>query len=318
VILFSDSKEDIARKKQYIHGLHRALEIGKQILERGGSALDAVEAAVKDMEDCTLFNAGKGSVYAEDGCHELDASIMDGRTLGCGAVTCVRRIKNPICLSRKIMEKSKHIMFSGSGAEKFATEIGMELVDNNYFDDEYRAEQWQKAHNKHVVQLDHSDNTKTTIGNNNIKFSDDIKPKGTVGAVALDIHGNLASATSTGGMTNKKIGRVGDSPIIGAGTYANNKTCAISGTGTGEQFMRHVVGHDISALMEYKGISLQQAAEEVVYKKMNPGDGGIIGVSHDGSTAMVFNSTGMYRGMANSLGEYCIGIGKEDITLLPS
>lgn len=274
--------------KQYYNGLETALKLGKEMLEKGETAMNVVEAVVRNMEDNPLFNAGKGAVFAADGTQELDASIMDGKTLSCGAVAGVKTVKNPVSLARLVMEKTPHVLLSGKGADDFAKEMKVEIVDPSYFFNQKRFDQLQKAKMKN--------------GN-----PDDGK-KGTVGCVVRDVYGNLAAATSTGGMTNKRNGRIGDSPIIGAGTYANNQTCAISCTGTGEQFIRHVVAHDVSALMEYKNWSLQQSAEEVIFKKLNKEDGGLIAVDKDGNISLVFNSTGMFRGSADSDGKFEVKI----------
>lgn len=272
-----------AEKQQYLKSLAAALEIGKEALRQGGTSLDAVEKVVRFLEDDPLFNAGKGAVYTHEGTHELDAAIMDGRDLSCGSVASLKTVKNPISLARLVKEKSPHVFMVGEGAEKFATEMKVERVPNTYFDTPKRYEQWQAA----------------------LKAE---KDKDTVGAVALDVHGNLAAATSTGGLTNKRFGRLGDVPVIGAGTYANNKTCAISATGYGEEFIKHTVAHDISALMEYGGLTLQQAADRVIHQKLKPDDGGVIGVARDGSIALVFNSEGMYRGAADSSGRFEVKI----------
>jgi L-asparaginase / beta-aspartyl-peptidase len=272
------------RKQQYLKSLAEALKVGQEALRQGGTSLDAVEKVVRFLEDDPLFNAGKGAVYTHEGTHELDAAIMDGRNLACGSVAVLKTVKNPIHLARLVMEKSRHVFMVGEGAETFATEMKVERVPNTYFDTPFRYEQWQEALKKDEADRD------------------------TVGAVALDVHGNLAAATSSGGLTNKRFGRLGDVPIIGAGTYANNRTCAISATGIGEQFIRHTVAHDISALVEYKGMTLQQAAEQVIHQKLKPGDGGVIGVGRDGSIALVFNSEGMYRGAADSTGRFEVKI----------
>ncbi|MGB3080452.1 MAG: isoaspartyl peptidase/L-asparaginase [Saprospiraceae bacterium] len=269
---------DSLTEKSYRSALDSVLTIGEKILADGGTSLDAVESVVAWMEDNPLFNAGRGSVFTYDGKNEMDASIMNGIDLSAGSVGNVRHIRNPIKLARMVMEKSPHVMLVGDGAEEFATQNGVGLVDSSYFFTQIR---WD-AHMKAL------EDEKTSAA----------EKHGTVGAVALDKYGNLAAATSTGGMTNKRWNRIGDSPIIGAGTYANNATCAISSTGHGEFFIRYAVAHDISALMAYKGISLQEAANEVVMKKLKEakGEGGIIGVDHDGNLTMTFNSDGMYRG----------------------
>jgi beta-aspartyl-peptidase (threonine type) len=262
--------------------LSEALELGTQILASGGSSLDAVEQVIRILEDFPLFNAGKGAVFNPEGKNELDASIMDGRTLNAGGVTCVGDIKNPISAARVVMEKSEHVLLVGAGASAFAASQGIELVDSGYFYTERRWNDLQKQLEKEKVET-----------------------YGTVGCVALDREGNLAAGTSTGGMTNKKFGRIGDSPIIGAGNYANNRTCAVSGTGHGEYFMRYTVGHDISALMEYRGWSVEKAAKEVVHRKLAGagGKGGVICVDRNGNIAMEYNTTGMLRAWANSKGE---------------
>lgn len=262
------------------------------ILERGGSSLDAVEAAIISLEDCPLFNAGKGAVFNNEGRHEMDASVMYGKDLSAGAVTGVKNIKNPITLSRAVMEKSQHVFLAGSGAEVFAREQNIAFEDDAYFYDQFRYDQWQQAQKEEGVFLDH-----------NISAGDE-KKFGTVGAVALDINGHLAAGTSTGGMTNKKFGRVGDSPIIGAGTYANDNTCAISCTGHGELFIRSVVAYDISCLMEYKGLTLHEACDEVVMNKLVKiqGEGGLIAIDKNGNVELPFNSEGMYRAFKKSDG----------------
>jgi len=264
--------------------LTEAINVGYSILENNGSSLDAVEATINILEDSPFFNAGKGAVFTANGINELDASIMNGENLEAGAVARLRHIKNPISLARAVMEKSKHVMMVGDGAEQFATQNGFELVDSSYFFTQERWDSLQKAI-KEEKDEDHS------AINSDSKF-------GTVGAAALDKHGNLAAGTSTGGMTNKKYGRVGDSPIIGAGTYANNKTCAISATGHGEYFIRLNVTHDISAIMEYQNKTLKEAADEVIYKKLEKmgADGGVIAIDKDGNIAMPFNTPGMFRG----------------------
>lgn len=258
--------------------------------------MDAVENAVKSMEDCPLFNAGKGSVFTAEGKHEMDASITEGKDLKAGAVALVTGIKNPISLARDVMEKTKHVLLAGEGAMKFASQQNYPIVDDSYFFDELRYKQWRDLVGSDKIQLDHT-------AKKDSKF-------GTVGAVAMDMAGNLAAATSTGGMTNKKPGRIGDSPIIGAGIYANNKTCAVSCTGTGEYFMRGVTAYDVSCLMEHKNLSLEEAASEVIYKRMSKlgGDGGLIAVDTKGNMAMPFNTEGMYRACQNSAGKKEIAI----------
>ncbi|MFY9825509.1 MAG: isoaspartyl peptidase/L-asparaginase [Thermoanaerobaculia bacterium] len=279
-----------AQKQQYLKSLTRALEIGRDVLKSGGTSLDAVEKVVRFLEDDPLFNAGKGAVYTHEGTHELDAAIMDGRDLSCGSVAGLKTVRHPITLARLVKEKSPHVFLVGEGAEAFATAMKVERVKNAWFDTPFRYQQLQEA-------LQEEKKTKK-----------EKKDKDTVGAVALDTHGNLAAATSTGGLTNKRFGRLGDVPVIGAGTYANNRTAALSATGIGEEFIKHTVAHDISALIEYGGLTLQQAADRVIHQKLKPGDGGVIGVGRDGSIALVFNSEGMYRGAVDSGGRFEVKI----------
>jgi beta-aspartyl-peptidase (threonine type) len=273
------------KESAYTNALSEALAVGEEILRNGGSSLDAVEKTVMALENNHLFNAGKGAVYTNSGTHEMDASIMCGKTLEAGAVSGISNIKNPVSLSRVVMEKSGHVFLLGSQAEEFARLHNVAFESPEYFHDDFRYRQWQEVKDEETYQLDHAKDKKF----------------GTVGAVALDQHGNLAAATSTGGMTNKRWGRVGDSPIIGAGNYANNNTCAISCTGHGEYFIRAVVAYDISCLMEYKGLSLQEACELVVNDKLVKfgGEGGLIAVDKEGNICLPFNSEGMYRGKAN-------------------
>jgi beta-aspartyl-peptidase (threonine type) len=282
------------QERDYLDAMRGILRAGQQLLTSGASALDTVTESVRLLEDCPLFNAGKGAVFTADGTHELDASLMDGRTLGAGAVACVRRLPNPVLAARAVMEHSGHVLMAGEGAEAFAHAQGLPLVGPEYFYTEFRYRQWQSASG---IQLDHdgrpTDSTHTLSALDSGKY-------GTVGAVALDAHGNLAAATSTGGMTYKRAGRVGDSPIIGAGCYADNRTAAVSGTGLGEMFMRAVAAYDICAQMEYGGKTLQQAAEHVVFERLPRigGRGGVIAVDHHGNVSMPFNTEGMYRGFA--------------------
>lgn len=281
---------------EYQIALKTARDQGYSILAKGGTALDAVETAVILLENTPLFNAGKGSVFTNNGTHEMDAAIMDGQSLEAGAVSLITGVKNPISLARDVIEKSHHVFLAGEGAMQFAKINGHEILGPEYFYDEVRYQQWQGIKDSDGFQLDHS-------VKKDGKF-------GTVGAVACDQYGNVAAATSTGGMTNKKFGRVGDSPMIGAGTYANNNTCAVSCTGSGEFFIRGVVAYDVSCLMEYKGLTLQEAANELIYKrilKIN-GDGGLIAVDAHGNIAMPFNTEGMYRACKSSTGLEEIGI----------
>ncbi len=286
------------QEQQYSAGLQAALDAGYAVLEGGGSAVDAVASAIVTLEDNPLFNAGRGSVFTKKGLHEMDAAIMDGRDLSAGAVAGVRNVRNPIRLAREIMLHSGHVMLSGNGANEFALKQGLDLAHDDYFFSQDRYDQWIEIRDSDFYQLDHkADNLKGVIPNTDHKF-------GTVGAVACDTHGNLAGGTSTGGMTNKRFGRIGDSPVIGSGTYANNKTCAISCTGHGEFFLRAVVAYDVSCLMEYAGLSLHQACERVVKEKLKEmgGEGGLIAVDAQGEHEFCFNSAGMYRGLRNSSG----------------
>lgn len=303
---------------QYRSELQRALDAGYAVLAAGGGALDAVVAAIKPLEDSPLFNAGKGAVLNADGRCELDASIMDGRTLAAGAVAGVSRIKNPITLARAVMEKSPHVMFTGAGAERFAEQIGgIDFVPNEYFQTERRREDLKRAQAKEKQER----NRRAALGQPDDPLftmpapgdSPDRERKwGTVGCAALDQRGNLAAGTSTGGMTNKKFGRVGDAPIIGAGTFAGNATCAVSATGHGEFFIRIGVARDIAAQMEYKGSSLAQAAAASLAKVAAlGGDGGVVAIDQDGRVAMPFNTPGMYRGFRLSTGASTIAIFKE-------
>lgn len=300
------------KEKAYQEALSKALETGYAILKEGGSAMDAVEAAVRTMEDDPLFNAGKGAVFTNEGKNELDAAIMDGKTLAAGSVAGVTTIRNPITAARAVMEKSPHVMMTGKGAERFAQQQGIEIVDPSYF---YTEERWKglqraKSEDSTKMQQDHTDTSKKVSlrqpENKDYKY-------GTVGAVALDRHGNLAAATSTGGMTNKKFGRVGDAPIIGAGTYANNATVAISGTGWGEYFIRLVMAKSISDMMEFGKMKLKTAADEMIMKRLPAlgGDGGLIAVDKNGNIAMPFCTEGMYRGYIKNDGKKEIRIYKD-------
>ncbi len=288
-----------AKEQEYTAALQHALDAGHAVLSKAGSALDAVEATVRVLEDCPLFNAGRGSVFTADGTHQMDASIMEGLTRNAGAVSLITGIRNPISLARDVMEKSNHVFLAGDGAMHFAKTLGYTLEEPSYFHNDLRHKQWLDLRDSEAFQLDHSDKKDSKFG--------------TVGAVACDVHGNLAAATSTGGMTNKKWGRVGDSPMIGAGTYANNTTCAISCTGSGEFFIRGVVAYDVSCLMEYRGMSLADAAHEVIQNRVQQlgGDGGLIAVDAQGNIAMPFNTEGMYRGFVTSAGNTGIAIYKD-------
>ncbi|HEY0377052.1 MAG TPA: isoaspartyl peptidase/L-asparaginase [Pyrinomonadaceae bacterium] len=302
------SEMSAEREKEYRAKLTEALVVGYDILKKGGAGLDAVEAAIRLMEDSPLFNAGKGAVFTSAGTNELDASIMDGKTLKAGAVASLKHVKNPISLARLVMEKSKHVMMVGEGAETFAREQGIELVPQSYFYTESRWKDLQK------VQAAEKEQNKAPKDKKQERQHAAPAPHayGTVGAVALDSGGNIAAGTSTGGMTNKRWGRVGDSPIIGAGTYANNATCGVSATGDGEYFIRLGVARDLSALMEYKGLSLQEAADTVIEKvgKLG-GGGGLVALDKGGQIAMSFNTAGMYRGRIGADGQPVVQIYKD-------
>jgi len=302
------SKMTPEREQEYRESLRRALSGGYDILKAGGSSLDAVEAAVRFLEDDPHFNAGKGAVFTDAGTNELDAAIMDGKTLKAGAVANLRHIRNPISLARMVMEKSEHaiksprvgpLLITGEGAERFAKENGVELVDQKYF---FTQERWDALQKVKEAEKGGGAAEKKFI------ISDQDR-HGTVGAVALDKNGNLAAATSTGGTTNKKAGRVGDSPIIGGGTYASNATCAVSCTGDGEYFIRAVVAYDVSALMEYRGMKLADAAQSALDKaKRLGGEGGLIAIDKEGNIALPFNSNGMYRGYVDPAGRFVVEI----------
>ncbi len=281
-------------ERQYLQGLDEAIEAGYRVLTEGGKAMDAVMAATVVLEDNILFNAGKGSVFNKEGGHEMDAAIMEGEHLEAGAVACVHNIRNPICLAYEVMRNSPHVFLSGKSAEAFARAHHVKMEPDSYFYSEFRHQQWLAVKDSDEYLIDHS---AIDADARDRKF-------GTVGAVAVDQQGNTAAATSTGGMTNKQFGRIGDSPVIGAGTYANNRTCAISATGHGEMFLRAVAAYDVSCLMEYKGMSLEQAMGVVVNQKLPAlqGEGGMIGVDAQGNFSMIFNSAGMYRGVRCSDG----------------
>jgi L-asparaginase / beta-aspartyl-peptidase len=296
------SKMTPEREREYRAGLEHALTAGYEILKRGGSSLDATEAAVRVLEDDPHFNAGKGSVFTSAGTNEMDAAIMDGKTLLAGAVASLKHIKNPITLARLVMEKSGHVMMDCEGAEAFAKENGIELVDQKYF---FTQERWDALQKIKAAEKSH------TSGAGKAFLITDQDRHGTVGAVALDQNGNLAAATSTGGTTNKLPGRVGDTPVIGAGTYANNATCAVSATGDGEYFIRATVGRDVSALMEYRGISLKEAAQAALDKVAKlGGTGGLIAIDHEGNITLPFNTAGMYRGYVDPNGKFVVEIYK--------
>jgi beta-aspartyl-peptidase (threonine type) len=287
------------RESAIRHKMGQALDAGYAVLEKGGGSLDAVQASIVILEDSPLFNAGKGAVYTNSEIHELDASLMDGKTLNAGAVAAVTRVRNPILLARKVMDESAHVMLSGAGADEFASATGLVLVDNDYFNTEFRYLQLKAAQSRA------SDDAASM--NDPLQFESKF---GTVGAVALDRQGNLAAGTSTGGTTNKRFGRIGDSPIIGAGTYANNASCAVSATGHGEYFIRHAVAHQVCARVQLARESLETAAHGVVMSDLVEagGDGGIIAIDAGGNVSMPFNTEGMYRGMRMSDGRMDISI----------
>ncbi|RDV14019.1 isoaspartyl peptidase/L-asparaginase [Pontibacter diazotrophicus] len=287
------------QEKAYKAALKEAVELGYKLLQDGKPALDAVEQAVVSLEDNPLFNAGRGSVFTKEGGHEMDAAIMCGQTLEAGAVAGVKGIRNPISLSRAVLQHSDHVMLSGYGAEEFARNHGFAFAPESYFFSSQRYKQWSEVRDSDVFMLDHTEQVDEKYG--------------TVGAVAVDSAGNVAAATSTGGMTNKRYNRIGDTPIIGSGTYANNNTCAVSCTGHGEFFMRAVVAYDVSCLIAYKGYSLQQACDEVVMDKLVQfgGEGGLIAVNAAGEVALPFNSEGMYRASKQNQEETFVGIYRE-------
>jgi beta-aspartyl-peptidase (threonine type) len=295
------SKMTPEREKEYRAGIENALRAGQGILQGGGLSLDAVEAAVRVLEDDPHFNAGRGSVFTSAGTIEMDASIMDGKTLAAGAVAEIEHVRNPIVLARAVMEKSKHVMMVGAGGEEFAKRNGIELVDPKYFFTQHR---WEELQKDKAAEKGGADGSKKFI-------IPDAGGHGTVGAVARDSHGNLAAATSTGGTSNKLPGRVGDSPVIGAGTYADNATCAVSCTGDGEFFIRAAVAHQVSALMELGGMSLSQAAEHALAASHKlGGSGGLVAVDKNGNVALPFNTSGMYRGYVGQDGKFVIEIYK--------
>ena len=324
-------------EREYRGGLEEALNAGWKILAGGGTALDAVEMTVCSLEDFHLFNAGRGSVFTHDGKNEMDASIMDGSSLDAGAIAFVRNVRNPIRLARLVMEKTPHILLAAEGANQFAKEMGVEFAPDEYFFTDHRWQQLQEAIAAGVVQLDHaSENAERGMRNAEFDYEDSEeasqnriphsafriphsenpkdkrqkpKSKGTVGAVACDRDGNLAAATSTGGMTNKKFGRVGDTALIGAGTYADNATCAVSCTGHGEFFMLGVTAFDIAARMKYKDIDLEAAAAETLDRLTQiGGEGGFIAVDANGNVVLPFNSEGMYRGYMTQQGGMAVDI----------
>jgi L-asparaginase / beta-aspartyl-peptidase len=294
-----------ALETAYQQALEDALAKGYAILEKGGSAIDAVTATTIVMEDNLLFNAGRGSVFTKKGTHEMDASVMNGKDLSAGAVAGVRNVRNPVALAVEVMRNSDHVFLCGEGANDFALKQGIKLEPDEFFFSQFRYDQWKLMRDSDSYSLDHSEDPLELLMKD--------KKFGTVGAVACDANGNIAAATSTGGMTNKKYGRIGDTPVIGGGTYANNKTCAISCTGHGEPFIKAVAAYDVSCLMEYKGLSIEEAMNEVVNVKLIQleGEGGMIGVDARGNIAMLFNSAGMYRAAKSTDGTNIIRIYKD-------
>ena len=300
-ILRTNMTNEIEQK--YKTALNESILAGEYILLNSGLAIDAVEASIRSLENNPLFNAGKGSVFSNEGEHEMDASLMNGKDLMAGAVAGVKNVKNPITLAKSVMQHSNHVFMAGHGAEVFAKQLNIEMAPNEYFYEQMRYDQLIQAKANDRIDLDHVDN----------KFENGEKKFGTVGAVALDVFGNISAGTSTGGMTNKKHGRVGDTPIIGAGTYANNQTCAVSCTGHGEFFIRSVVAYDISCLIEYKGFSLKEACNLVVKDKLVKigGEGGLIALDAEGNIELCFNSEGMYRASKKSNEDVYLGIYKD-------
>ena len=300
-------KEDMTPEleKAYSKGLDEALSAGYAVLEQGGEAANAVKAAIVVLEDNLLFNAGRGSVFTKKGVQEMDAAIMDGKNREAGAVAGVRNVRNPIELASEVMHNSNHVFLSGKGANDFAIKQGIKLEPDEFFFSQFRYDQWKAMRDSDNYSLDHTHQGLEELMKD--------KKFGTVGAAACDKNGNIAAGTSTGGMTNKKYGRIGDSPIIGAGTYANNLTCAISCTGHGEPFIKAVAAYDVAAHMEYKGMSLHNAMNEVVHTKLVAleGEGGMIGVDAKANISMMFNSAGMYRAMQHSNGQKIISIYKD-------
>ena len=285
-----------------VQAVERVLRVGVNVLKDGGTSLDAVEKVIRAMEDDPIFNAGKGSVFNSAGGHELDASIMDGRDLSCGAVAGVGVIKNPISLARLVMTKTRHVLLAGDGAERFGREMGVEVVGQEYFSTDAARKRWQRSKKK-----EESDAGKQGSALESVRPS----YLGTVGCVALDRFGNISAGTSTGGLSNKKYGRIGDSPIVGAGTYADNRTCGVSCTGIGEHYIRNAIAYDISAQMKYRKCTVKQAVDMAINKTLKPGYGGIIALDRKGNMAAGYNTGGMTRGMANSKGLFVVRLGKD-------
>lgn len=307
------ARRDTTNAEDYYQALSSVLSLGGEQLAAGEASLRVVEEVVAALEDDPRFNAGRGSVFTSIGTHELDAAIMDGRTLACGAVAGVKNVRNPVRLARRVMEDTPHVLLSGQGADNFAVNAGVRRNVQAYFTTEPQLERYREIRSRRRSTISEGDGAPNPEGD----YTGNAGPEpgqggashlGTVGAVAMDRYGNLAAATSTGGTMYKQIGRVGDVPLIGAGTYANNETAAISCTGRGEEFIRHTVAYDVSALIEYADLSVEDAARKVIGETLKPGDGGIIAVGRDGSIAMEFNTNAMFRGAANSLGRFDVGI----------
>ncbi|MFP6621736.1 MAG: isoaspartyl peptidase/L-asparaginase [Pirellulaceae bacterium] len=296
----SPAQLDERRRRGREQALERVLRKGVEILKAGGTSLDAVEQVIRLLEDDPVFNAGRGAVFNNAGGHELDASIMDGRDLSCGAVAGVKTVKNPISVARLVMTKTPHVLLAGDGADRFAKQMGVKLVAQTYFSTEAARQRWERARKAKTQQPKKGAATATR---NNVHY-------GTVGCVALDRFGNIAAGTSTGGLTNKQYGRVGDSPIVGAGTYADNRTCGVSCTGIGEHYIRNAVAYDVSARMKYLKSGVQEAVNDVITKTLKPGYGGIIALDAKGQIATGYNTGGMTRGMADSTGRFEVKIGK--------
>lgn len=307
------ARRDTTDAEDYYQALRDVLSLGSEQLAAGEASLRVVEEVVAALEDDPRFNAGRGSVFTSIGTHELDAAIMDGRTLACGAVAGVKNVRNPVRLARRVMEDTPHVLLSGQGADNFAVNAGVRRNVQAYFTTEPQLERYREIRSRRRGSSSERDGAPSPEGD----YTGNAGPErdqggashlGTVGAVAMDRYGNLAAATSTGGTMYKQIGRVGDVPLIGAGTYANNETAAISCTGRGEEFIRHTVAYDVSALIEYAGLSVEDAVQKVIGETLKPGDGGIIAIGRDGSIAMEFNTNAMFRGAANSLGRFDVGI----------
>ncbi|MCA9173249.1 MAG: isoaspartyl peptidase/L-asparaginase [Planctomycetales bacterium] len=294
-------------------GIRKALLLGRQTLAEGGAALDAVERVIRQLEDDPQFNAGRGAVLNEKGGHELDASIMDGATRRCGAVAGVRTVKNPISLARRVMTETRHVLLGGAGADEFAKQQGVELAPQSYFRTEEAVRRWEQVRAEEAKAATAAEPGEAKPGEakpGEAKSKTD-SYKGTVGCVALDLHGNIAAGTSTGGLTNKRFGRIGDSPIIGAGTYADNASCGVSCTGIGEEYIRNAIAYDVSARMKYANTSLEQAVRAAMRETLKPGDGGLIAISHRGEIVMDYTTGGMARGAADSTGRLDVLLGAE-------